>query len=103
ANGAWGNLGRWIANGPGTYEIDSALHKRFHVTDRLSLHFRAAAFNLFNHPQYRTPSASVGSVAGTPPAIRPVATFGRITGILNTGATGTGAPRRIEFMLRAEF
>jgi len=25
ANGAWGNLGRYIANGPGTYEIDSAL------------------------------------------------------------------------------
>ena len=27
----------------------------------------------------------------------------RITGILNTGATGTGAPRRIEFQFRAEF
>ena len=34
--------------------------------------------------------------------LRP-SSFGRITSILNTGATGTGAPRRIEFMLRAEF
>jgi hypothetical protein len=103
ANGTWGNLGRYIANGPGTYEIDSALQKRFRVTERLSLNFRAAAFNLFNHPQYKIPSSSVGSVSGTPPAIKPTASFGRISGILNTGATGTGAPRRIEFMFRAEF
>ena len=103
ANGTWGNLGRYIANGPGTYEIDSALQKRFRVTERLSLNFRAAAFNLFNHPQYKIPSASVGSVSGNPPVIKPSASFGRITGILNTGATGTGAPRRIEFMFRAEF
>ena len=29
ANSTWGNLGRYIANGPGTYEIDSSLQKRF--------------------------------------------------------------------------
>ena len=103
ANGTWGNLGRFIANGPGTYEIDSSLQKRFHLTERLRLNFRAAAFNLMNHPQYKTPGASVGSVSGNPPAIKTAASFGRITGILNTGATGTGAPRRIEFMFRAEF
>jgi hypothetical protein len=103
ANGTWGNLGRYIANGPGTYEIDSSLQKRFRVTERLNLNFRAAAFNLFNHPQYKIPSSSVGSVSGNPPVIKPTASFGRITGILNTGATGTGAPRRIEFMFRAEF
>jgi hypothetical protein len=103
ANGAWGNLGRYIANGPGTYELDTALQKRFRVAERLNLNFRAAAFNLFNHPQYKIPSSSVGSVSGTPPTIKTTASFGRITGILNTGATGTGAPRRIEFMFRAEF
>jgi hypothetical protein len=103
ANGMWGNLGRFIANGPGAYEVDASLQKRFRLTERLGINFRAAAFNLLNHPEYKIPGASVGSVSGTPPAIRPVATFGRITGILNTGATGTGAPRRIEFMFRAEF
>ena len=105
ANGTWGNLGRLIANGPGTYEIDSSLQKRFHVTERLALNFRAAAFNLMNHPQYKNPGASIGSVSGTAPnlTIKPSASFGRITSILNTGATGTGAPRRIEFMFRAEF
>ena len=29
--------------------------------------------------------------------------FGRITGILNNGAVGTGTPRRIQLMVRLEF
>ena len=105
ANGTWGNLGRYIANGPGAYEIDSSLQKRFHLTERVAIHFRAAAFNLLNHPEFLNPGASIGSVtgSGTNLSIKPSASFGRITGILNTGATGTGAPRRIEFQFRAEF
>jgi len=105
ANGTWGNLGRYIANGPGNYEIDSSLQKRFRITERLHVSLRAAAFNLLNHPQYKNPSSSVGSVSGTAPnlTVKPSATFGLINGILNTGATGTGAARRVEFMLRAEF
>src|SRR5215470_8294859 len=105
ANGSWGNLGRYIANGPGAFEIDSSLQKRFHVSERFALNFRAAAFNLLNHPEFKTPGASVGSVSGSGSnlTIKPSASFGRITGILNTGATGTGAPRRIEFQFRAEF
>jgi outer membrane receptor protein involved in Fe transport len=105
ANGTWGNLGRYIATGPGAYEIDSSLEKKFRVTERVRLNFRAAAFNLFNHPEYKNPGASVGSVSGSGSnlTIKPSASFGRITGILNTGATGTGAPRRVEFMFRAEF
>jgi hypothetical protein len=58
---------------------------------------------MLNHPEYKIPGASVGSVSGNPPAIKTSASFGRITGVLNTGATGTDAPRRIEFMFRAEF
>ncbi|HJZ95504.1 MAG TPA: TonB-dependent receptor [Candidatus Solibacter sp.] len=105
ANGTWGNLGRYIANGPGAFEIDSSLQKRFRVTERVRLIFRAAAFNLLNHPEFKTPGASVGSVSGSGSnlTIKQSASFGRITGVLNTGATGTGAPRRIEFLFRAEF
>jgi outer membrane receptor protein involved in Fe transport len=105
ANGVWGTLGRYIANGPGAFEIDSSLQKRFRITERVALNFRAAAFNLLNHPEFKTPGASVGSVTGSGSnlTIRPSASFGRITGVLNTGATGTGAPRRIEFMFRTEF
>jgi hypothetical protein len=101
ANGTWGNLGRFIANGPGIFEIDSSLQKRFRVTERVALNFRAAAYNLLNHPIYSTPSGKIGSLTGNPPNVS--SGFGMITSILNTGAVGTGAPRRVEFMFRAEF
>jgi len=54
---------------------------------------------LLNHPQWGNPSASLGSFTGG----KPSGSFGKITSILNDGATGTGAPRRIEFMMRLEF
>jgi hypothetical protein len=99
--GTWGNLGRFIARGPGNYEIDSSLTRTFRFSERLGLNLRAAAFNLFNHPMYKNPSGGLGSFTGASPT--PAGSFGKITGILNTGATGTGAPRRVEFMLRFEF
>jgi len=92
ANGTWGNLGRYIAVGPHNYEIDTGLQKRFHLSERVGLNFRASAFNLLNNPQWNNPSGNASS-----------SSFGRITSILNTGATGTGAPRRVEFMFRADF
>ncbi len=101
AKGIWGNAGRYLASGPAMYEIDSSLQKRFKVTERLALNFRAAAYNLFNHPVYKIPSGSIGALTGNPPSVS--GGFGRITGIINSGAVGTGAPRRIEFMFRAEF
>ena len=81
------------------FEIDTSLQKRFRVTEHLALNFRAGAYNLLNHPVYSNPSGSLGSFSGSVPA----AGFGRITSIINQGAVGTGAPRRIEFMFRAEF
>jgi len=66
AAGTWGNLGRYAARGPGYYEIDTALQKRFRVTERASLNFRAEAFNLFNHPIYANPSGSIGSNPAAP-------------------------------------
>jgi hypothetical protein len=101
AKGTWGNLGRYVANGPGTYEFDNSIQKRFLITERLALNFRASAYNLFNHPVYSNPSGSIGTLVGNPPSVS--GSFGRITSIINTGAVGTGAPRRFEFMFRAEF
>ena len=99
ANGTWGNLGRYVASGPGNYEIDTSLTKNFKISETKSFNLRAAAFNLLNHPQWGNPSASLGSFGGGVPS----GSFGKITSILNTGATGTGAPRRIEFMMRLDF
>lgn len=96
----WGNLGRYAAFGPKNYELDTTLQKRFRLTERVALNVRATAYNLLNNPQWGDPSGSVGSLTGSNPIS---GGFGQITDILNTGATGSGAPRRIEFMVRAEF
>ncbi|MDQ6760766.1 MAG: hypothetical protein M3Z32_13015 [Acidobacteriota bacterium] len=93
AKGTWGNAGRFLGRGPGYWEVDSALEKRTHVTERASISFRAEAFNVFNHPIFGNPGANISALS----------TFGRITGILNNGAVGTGTPRRMQFMLRLDF
>jgi hypothetical protein len=88
----WGDLGRNIGRGPGYYEIDTALQKRFRLNERFGLNVRAEAFNLFNHPIFDSPSGNLSSSG-----------FGQITSILNTGAVGTGTPRRVEFAMRLDF
>jgi hypothetical protein len=98
AKGVWGNLGRYAATGPDMFEVDSTLQKRFKVTEGFALNFRASAYNLLNHPVFKNPSSGLGALTG------PVSgSFGRISNVINTGAVGTGAPRRFEFMFRAEF
>jgi hypothetical protein len=92
ASGTWGNLGRYAAYGPGAVEFDTSLQRRFRLTEKARFELRATAYNLANHPIYSNPSGNSSS-----------SSFGRITSVINTGATGSGAPRRIEFMLRAEF
>ncbi len=91
--GAWGNAGRNLARGPGQFQIDTALTKRILVTERLNFEIRAEAFNLLNQPQYSAPQANLSSSAN----------FGRITNVLNTGATGTGTPRQFQLALRLNF
>ncbi len=93
APGLYGNLGRNNAFGPGMYQIDSALHKQFALSERFKLDFRGEAFNLFNHPVYKTPGSTWTTASS----------FGHITGILNTGAVGTGTPRRFQLVLRLQF
>ena len=101
----WGNAPRYLGRGPGNYEIDSALSKKTALFKRGDLTFRAEAFNLFNHPMFATPSGGLGSVTtnstGQITAVNPG--FGKITSIINTGATGTGTPRRLQLSLRLDF
>jgi hypothetical protein len=96
ANGAWGNAGRNILRGPGLWQADTSLEKRFPIGERMGLSFRADVFNIFNRAQLGNPSTKwTNPSAGT--------TYGQITSPYTTSAVGTGTPRQMQFMLRLSF
>jgi hypothetical protein len=68
APNTFGNAGRNILIGPGTFNIDFAAHKLFPITERVNLQFRAEFFNFLNHPQFKNPDT-----------LLPDSTFGQIT------------------------
>lgn len=47
-----GNLGRFTARTPGINNLDMTISKRFRITERTALEFRAESYNLANHRQY---------------------------------------------------
>jgi Carboxypeptidase regulatory-like domain len=93
AKGTWGDAGRNLVRGPGTYQFDAALSRRFVLTERWQIEFRGEAFNLTNHPQYGLPIADFS--AGP--------TFGKIVSLVNSGPIGSGTPRQFQLSLRARF
>ena len=88
----FGNSARNIFRGARQEYVNASLFKNLQVSERFNIQLRAQAYNLFNHPEYKNPASNISQ-----------SSFGRITGIINTGAVGSGAPRRIEFMFRADF
>jgi len=83
--------------------LDFALRRQFNLTERLHFQFRAEFFNIFNHPNFADPIASLSNP-----------NFGRSTSMLNTslGSGGRagfnplyqiGGPRSIQFAARLSF
>ena len=92
ARGTWGNAGRNILRGPGLFQVDLAMQKRFAINGRRNFEFRWEAFNAFNRMNLGNPGTNISTPA----------TFGRITGPLNSGY-GTGTARQMQMMLRMNF
>ena len=86
ANGTprFGNAGHNILFGPGINQWDVSFIKRNRISERFSLEFRAQFFNVFNHPSFGLPAATVGT-----------GDYGQIT--------GAGTPRDIQFGLKLDF
>jgi hypothetical protein len=101
ANGTWGNLPRNAVVGPGHWQIDPALSKRFPLSERVGATFRAEAFNIFNVAQYGKPGVS-WAPASTSTGANPN-NYGVITSAYNTNTAGSGGPRDLEFSLKVEF
>jgi hypothetical protein len=101
AAGTWGNLGRNAVRAPGVWQIDPSLQKRFALTERVGLTFRAEAFNVLNVAQYGQPNSNWAppepGVSDNPNS------YGLISNSYNTNPTGTGVPRELQFGLKVEF
>ena len=87
----FGNIGRNVIIGPGFNNADFSLLKDTKISERVTLQFRAEAFDLFNHPSFGQP----GRVVGTPG-------FARITNTrFPTGDSGSS--RQLQFALKLIF
>jgi Carboxypeptidase regulatory-like domain/TonB-dependent Receptor Plug Domain len=94
-----GTLGRNAIPGFGLTQVDLSIGRKFAITERLHLQFRADAFNLLNHPNFTNPP---GNLSGLPSLL-----LSRET--LNTGLGGLnplfqeGGPRSLQLSLRLAF
>ncbi|MGH9672824.1 MAG: TonB-dependent receptor plug domain-containing protein, partial [Bryobacteraceae bacterium] len=59
--GSYGNAGRNIMIGPGRWNLDFALFKRFPIKERLGIQYRWEMFNAFNHANLGNPRNNIGA------------------------------------------
>jgi hypothetical protein len=86
AYNTWGTMKRNDSiSGPGFWNVDASLVKRFKVNGRIAAELRADAFNAFNHARFGNPNGALGS-----------ATFGQVTGT-------AGPSRLVRFGARITF
>jgi hypothetical protein len=60
--GTYGDAGRGIIRGPGSFNIDASLIKNTRI-GRVDTEVRIEAFNILNHPQFGNPNVTVGNAA----------------------------------------
>jgi hypothetical protein len=58
--GAWGNLKHNALRGPGRDDWNLAMHKNFNFGEKANFEFRAEAFNVWNHTQFRADTQAGG-------------------------------------------
>jgi len=81
-----GTAGRNILRGPGNSNIDLGVAKKFSVTERTNVEFRAQAYNLTNTPHFGNPNADLSQ-----------GNFGKVT------TTLPFSYRQMELALRVNF
>ena len=86
ALGEFGSAGVGTERAPGFFNLDTSIGKRFAITERHRLEFRAELFNVLNSVSWGAPGRDI-----TAPA-----SFGSIGGQIN-------APRNIQFSLKYAF
>ena len=57
--GTFGNVARGSLIGPGLFDVDTSLFKKFTIRETVNLQFRAEAFNILNHSNFAYPNPIV--------------------------------------------
>ena len=92
AAGSTGNSGRNTFRGPGFFNTDISLVKRFRISEKSAVTFRTEAYNLFNTVNFNAPAVNLQ----TPQ------TFGVISAT-PTGASNQSGARILQLALRVDF
>ena len=90
--GSTGNSGRNTFRGPGFFNTDLSLVKRFRIREGINVTFRAEAYNLFNTVNFSAPGVNLQTPA----------TFGIISST-PTGASNQSGARILQAALRFDF
>jgi hypothetical protein len=89
--------------GPGYFNTDLGLGKTFPISgERVSLKFRADAFNALNHPNFEIPSENVFNGLDEEDILRGKG-FGKISYTVTPSGNGNNGARVLQLALRLEF
>lgn len=98
----FGTTGRNTMIGPGLWNLDMSLFRKFKLTERVDLDFKAECFNVTNTPKFANPGANVASMVLNPDGtVRALNSFSSITSTLN--GLATPSERQFRFGLRLGF
>ena len=91
--GRFGNAANDLLQTPAMKNLDLAVMKEFHLSERKSFRFQATFSDALNHPNFGYPGGNISS-----PATAPV-----ITSTLGNYLTGSSTARIVNFALRFQF
>ncbi|HZT70601.1 MAG TPA: TonB-dependent receptor [Terriglobia bacterium] len=101
----FGTSAFYVLHGPHLFNLDAALTRKFRLSERFQLQFRAQALNFTNTPHFNNPAANCGSIPSGATSGCSSANFGQITsgqGTVNFAREGIDA-RQFEFSARLSF
>ena len=73
-----GDAGRRVFSGPGLFNLDASLFRRFPIKEHVGLEFRAEAFNLPNHLNPYNPGANAPGLATQNTNVLSSVNFGKL-------------------------
>jgi Carboxypeptidase regulatory-like domain len=86
--GVLGNVARRVFSGPGFFNLDASVFRRFPITERMNMELRAEAFSVTNTPQFDKPNQGFSTSTAS--------NFGYVTNTI-------GGNRSVEFEAKLTF